>query len=471
MTKSWNNHIKIPYGAWYEDTELCLSVPESWKVQILAPVNGPEISDQEIETAIENPVGTPLLNQLARGKRSAVIVVDDITRPTPAARILPSILKELSAGGLRDSDILILIGSGAHRPMTQSEIIKKLGEEIASKFTVKVHDFLGKDIRYVGMVQGGPVYLNGDYLDADVRICLGCVIGNNNAGFGGGAKMVIPGIAGHTTIAHFHGALPDRSPGQLEGNPEIPDKRMWAEQVAQWVGIDLVVCAVLNSKRQLAGLYAGDVIKAHRLAAKFALKIGETIVPKETMQNSDIIIVNSYPLDNAPTQMIKPLGIAKQLSTKFTVAIGAASDGIFYHGMGWGQGIHLKRFIKHIGRWLTRPDQIWSWIASVKAAGTSPSRLLGLFLITFNYMSFDEYQRTDHTHTGPIRNDEANSNFLLYSTHFPDWAFEGWMFRKRNDVVLYRDWEEIITFLSRKFQESPTVLVIPCAPLQFITSS
>ena len=468
MTEDWKNTIKIPYGAWDEDKELCLSVPASWNIHVLEPANGPEIDNHEIEDAFNNPIGTSSVQKMAIGKRSVAIAVDDITRPTPTARILPILINELRKSGLKESDITIIIGTGAHRPMNQSEVSKKLGEEIVTKYKVRMHDFSGQDIRYFGWVKGGPVYLNSHFLDADLRICIGCVMGNNNMGFGGGAKMIVPGLAGHLTIAHFHGVLPDRPKGQMEAQSGILDKRIWAEQVAQQVGIDLVVCTVLNSRRQLAGIYVGDVVKAHRMAAKLALQIGETIVSKNAIQNADIVIVNSYPLDNAPMLMDQAISITKELSPKCVVAIDAASDGVFYHGMGGGLGIDVKKIVKHFGLWLYHPEKIWIWLKSIKTAFKSPFHIVSLTIYTFNYWTYEEYQKEKHSFIEHPSHPEIDSNFLLYSKNFPEWAFRRWRFRKKNNCRLFRDWGDLIRSLSQKCKKKFEVLVIPCAPVQFL---
>ncbi|MCK4818692.1 DUF2088 domain-containing protein, partial [bacterium] len=122
--------------------------------------------------------------------------------------------------------------------MDRKEIQKKLGPQITDRFKVIIHDFKGPDIVKVGWVKGGPVYLNRHFLEADLRLCVGCVVPHNETGFGGGAKRVVPGLAGHLTIAHFHGALPPRPIGQADAINKAFDRRSWAEEVARHIRTD-----------------------------------------------------------------------------------------------------------------------------------------------------------------------------------------------------------------------------------------
>src|SRR5690606_29849249 len=132
--------VEVPYGAWFEEERLRLAFPEGWSVRRVDPADAPEASDDAIAAAFAAPLGTPPLAELARGRRRVVIAVDDLTRPTPAHRIVPSLLGELERAGVGASQIALLIGTASHRPPVADEIVRKVGPEVAARCRVRVHD-------------------------------------------------------------------------------------------------------------------------------------------------------------------------------------------------------------------------------------------------------------------------------------------------------------------------------------------
>ena len=433
----------------------------------LDPADAPEMSLASIEQAFRRPIGTAAVRDLAVGKRACVIAVDDLTRPTPAHQILPALIRELNAGGLALDRISILIGLAAHRPASQQEIEQKVGRDIATRLPIIMHDFVGPDIRYVGCVAGGPVYLNRHFLEADLRIVVGSVIPHDETGFGGGAKMVVPGVAGRLTIAHFHGALPPRRAGELEPEKGVRDRRAWAEEVARHVGVHTAVCAVINSRRQLAGLFVGDVIQAHRAAAARALDLARTIVPHQLAQKADVAIVNAYPLDTDPIQMAKSLLLTRKLPVPLTVAINAASDGIFYHGMGMGCGVSVKRLLRNLPGFLSSGGSVRAWVRGLAVASPHPILMARTSYFALNHLSYADFTSGDGQRPGDekmVSVRQKGANPWVLSARMPAWGFR----RKYRHGRLYRDWGTLRAALQRRFKEisDPTVLVFPCAPLQ-----
>lgn len=119
--------VRVPWGAWYGDGWLDLDLPDRWRVTVPAQAGAPALSDEDLRAAFARPIGTPPLRALAAGKRAPVIVVDDLTRPTPAARLLPPVLEELRAGGIPADAVRVLVGLGGHRPLARPELLHKLG--------------------------------------------------------------------------------------------------------------------------------------------------------------------------------------------------------------------------------------------------------------------------------------------------------------------------------------------------------
>ena len=456
--------VEVPYGAWFEETSLRLAFPPGWEVRRADPDDAPEIDDAAVEAALAAPVGAPPLLERARGRRRAVIAVDDLTRPTPAHRLLPPVLRILGEAGLPAEAITILLGTASHRPPTRDEQVRKLGAEVVARHPVVVHDFLGRDVRRVGWIDGGPVDLNPHFLDADLRILMGGVIPHNETGFGGGAKMVVPGLAGHATIAHFHGALPPRLAGVLDDGGRR-DRRTWAERVAREVGVDFTLCAVVNSRRRLAGLVAGDVVDAHRAAGRLARDVGRTRLARSELDRTDVVVVNAYPLDTDPVQMGKSVNLATKLGARSTVVINAASDGIFYHGMGMGSGVHAPRLLRNLPRWLATPRAIGTWLRSLGSALPNPLLAARLTYFTLNPLSWAAFAAADgaRVDSGEEAGAATAADPLVFSRGFPSWGLR----RKFPNGRLFRDWDALVRVLAERHPRG-RALVFPCAPLQLV---
>lgn len=145
-----NNTATVHSRAWYGDEELTLNFPTGWEVEVLGPKDAPALSDAQIERAFVEPIGTPRISELAKGKKSAAIVVDDLSRPTPAATVIPYLLHELASAGVPKSEIRFVVGGGSHRPLTDEEVAKKIGADIASEYEATSHDFMSGDLRALG---------------------------------------------------------------------------------------------------------------------------------------------------------------------------------------------------------------------------------------------------------------------------------------------------------------------------------
>ena len=329
-----NNTITVHSGAWYGDKALRLNFPADWEIEVLGPKDAPTLSDAQIEQAFAEPIGTPRISELATGKKSAAIVVDDLSRPTPAARVVPFLLQELAKAGVPKSEIRFVVGPGSHRPLTDEEIATKIGAEAAAAYEATNHDFMSGDLRALGNLDNGmPIYLNRVVADSDFKICLGGIYPHSSVGFSGGAKLIVPGIAGFATMYYLHTFPPGRGYANIEGESDEPDRRGSAELAAAALGLDAIANVVLNSRREICGLFVGDFVQAHRKGARFALETYGTEVPETTRNGTDLVIINCYPLDSDAIQLDKALAALSYFENAYTMALYPASDGSCYHGL------------------------------------------------------------------------------------------------------------------------------------------
>ena len=328
-----NNSITVHSGAWYGDKALPLNFPTNWEVEMLGPKDAPALSDAQIERAFAEPIGTPRISELAKGKKSAAVVVDDLSRPTPAARVIPFLLRELAAAGVPKSEIRFVVGPGSHRPLTDAEIAKKIGADAAAEYEATNHNFLAGDLRALGNLDNGmPIYINRIVADADFKICVGGIYPHSSVGFTGGAKLIVPGVAGFATIFYFHTFSSSRGPAIIEGEVAL-DRRDCAERAAQILGLDAIANVTLNSRREISGVFVGDFVKAHRAGARFALDTYSTPISEINERETDLVIVNCYPLDSDAIQLDKALAAFSYFENAYTLALYPASDGSCYHGL------------------------------------------------------------------------------------------------------------------------------------------
>jgi nickel-dependent lactate racemase len=216
-----------------------------------------------------------------------VIVVEDMTRPTPVMTLLPALLDELHGLGLDRDSIRFVFALGCHRQMPREEMVKKLGADIVGEYEVLNHDLDG-EFQYCGRSsRGTPIYINRNVTASDLKILVGTTYPRGGTGFGGGAKCLVPGVAAQATIETYH-----RLPGTETLDPNSP-MRLDIEEIARKVGINIIVNAVLNGQREIIGLFTGDVVEAHRAAADFCKQT--SLFP--LIPEADVVISNAYPFD------------------------------------------------------------------------------------------------------------------------------------------------------------------------------
>jgi len=280
----------------YGQESVSIDIPDERLLYVARPNDLPPASDEieEIRRSIRNPIGAPRLEELARGRKKTVIVADDLTRVTPCNKIVPVLLDELNMSGIQDDDITLIIALGTHRYMSETEICQRFGEDVVKRIRVINHDWQDrKKLVYVGDTPSGtPVWINKQFFEADLKIGLGNVQPHEYAGWGGGGKVVQPGICGEETTNKTHLMAAYYPPDQILGDPECA-VRLEIEETARKAGLDYIINTVLNSRKEVVKVFSGDFVKAHREGVKLAEKIFCPQIPRP----ADILIATSYPAD------------------------------------------------------------------------------------------------------------------------------------------------------------------------------
>lgn len=293
-----NQTIYLPFGQLYKT----LDIPNRNMLQLLHSRDPPK-TDQSIQDALDAPINAPHLSEIT-SQCKVVILVSDITRPVPTQRILSPILKELASARVNPENISIIVATGLHRVNTPSELRAMLGDSVVQTFSVTNHNALDStNLTHLGHTScGTPVTVNKIVCEADIRIATGYIEPHEFAGFTGGRKSILPGVAGIDAINHNHSiemlSHPQARIGVLAGNPVHEDMMEAAEQV----GVEFLVNVVLNNAHQIADVVAGDLETAHLTGVKFLKQYVTVDVAEET----DIVIASSgYPLDIDLYQSVK----------------------------------------------------------------------------------------------------------------------------------------------------------------------
>ena len=300
--------IKLAYGK----NGLEVEIPDGNISKILRMKNLPGMPDVEnnLRISLEYPVNSPPLSELAKGRKNACIVICDHTRPVPSHIILPPLLAILEDAGIKQSDIKILIATGIHRPSTEEEIIRLVGEDIAKNYRIINHkSTVDEDHTFLGeTAKGTPVYVNSEYINSDLKILAGFIEPHLMAGFSGGRKLICPGISSIKTVKVVHSPLFLEDKNCREGiiyrNPFHEE----ATGIAKMAGVDFTVNVTLNEHKIITGIFAGDLETSHKMGTDF----DRSAVGDSVEEPADIVVTTSggFPLDATFYQAVKGLTAA-----------------------------------------------------------------------------------------------------------------------------------------------------------------
>jgi len=321
------------------DNEMTISFPAGWQLEIrrMDGHSAPALSDDEIRTALRNPIGTRRIADLADGKRSVVVTFDDLARPTPVGRVVPFVIEELHAGGIRDENIIFQGSFGTHSAMYQQDMVAKLGANIVEKYQCWNHDPFNQVTPVGTTSRGNEVRLNSRFVAADLKITISGVKPHGMAGYGGGAKAIIPGVAWIETTAFVHHVLNARAhPAVAYLNNEC---RLDMEEAARLGKLDVSLNIVMNGDRQVAGLFAGDVVQAHRAAVRVAHERYNT----EPARDADVVVCNAYPQSVEAAKELHWAGQSLKDGGSAVLIQDTPAGQRKIHYLGWSEGPGLIR--------------------------------------------------------------------------------------------------------------------------------
>jgi nickel-dependent lactate racemase len=361
--------ITVPYGS----DEVSCTVRDGRSVNVVRS-SGAQTSENIceksiVERAMASPIASLRLSEIARGKKNVVVLTSDHTRPVPSHITLPIMLGEIREGS-PDAEITIIIGVGSHRATTREEMARKVGADFASRERIENHDPLDESnlVSLGRLPSGGELVINKTAAEADLLVADGFIEPHQFAGFSGGRKSVLPGIASLATVMASHNAEftvhPKARPGSLDGNPFQTDM-LYAARVARMA---FILNVALSPSKKIIAAFAGDFDKAHREGCAFVLDRAGVKVPR-----TPIVITSNggYPLDQNIYQSTKSIMTADLACADdgIIIAVNECRDGhgaeAFYNTFRDAPSLDLLLDeISRRGRNETAPDQ---WVTQLTA--------------------------------------------------------------------------------------------------------
>ncbi|MGH9449455.1 MAG: nickel-dependent lactate racemase [Terriglobia bacterium] len=291
-----------------------LEIPDANVFAILQPreIARPRPLTELLEDALDHPIGAQPIERLISPTASVLLLVDDITRQTPAAALLPGIFHRLERGGVARQKVKILIAAGTHSHMAREELVKKLGAETLAECPVFLHHWKDEDhLRVIGeLPDGTPLKVNRMLGEADVVIGLGQIVPHRVMGYTGGSSIVQPGVSGPEVTGHTHWLSALYPGAEIMGFADNPVRRE-VEQIAKRAGLKYIVNVVMDRSERVIHIVAGDPISAHQKGAEHSRAIFGVPQP----DYADIVVAESYPADYDLWQAAKGI-YASELSVK-----------------------------------------------------------------------------------------------------------------------------------------------------------
>jgi len=298
----------------YGEGKLAVDLGDA-RADLIEPKHQPGLADERsaVLAALDAPIGAPALREWPKPGGRIAIAFTDITRATPNDRLIPWLLEYLHRHGVGRGQVLLVNQLGTHRPNTREELRRILTREVVENYEVINHEPENPlALKQFGTTQSGaPALVNRRFAEADVRIVTGFIEPHLFAGFSGGVKGIVPGLGGLQTVMHNHGfrnlSDPSATYGITDGNP------LWEElrEIALRVGPTFLLNVALNNERKITGVFAGDIVQAHRVGCEF---VRDSAMQAVEAPYDVVITTNSgYPLDQNLYQSVKGMSAAARI--------------------------------------------------------------------------------------------------------------------------------------------------------------
>ncbi|MFW2368534.1 MAG: nickel-dependent lactate racemase [Desulforhopalus sp.] len=300
--------VSLPCGK----QTISVTLPDSTKRIESKPVTPLVNPDAAVREALLHPTSSAPLHEIAQQRRDCCIVISDITRPVPNKIILPPLLQTLEESGISRESITILIATGMHRPNLGDELESMVGRDIMDTYRIENHYCRNSEsFREIARIEGAPIEINTTYLDADLKIVTGLIEPHFYAGFSGGRKSILPGLASFDTMKFMHSYAVIEQLKAANCRLEKNIFHQYAMNIAELAGMDFLVNAVINKERELSGIFAGHLDHAHRAGCNFVYDHAVSLLDEEV----DLVITSAggHPLDATFYQVSKCLTSAKDI--------------------------------------------------------------------------------------------------------------------------------------------------------------
>ena len=313
---------------WYSDETFDLAWPDEWTVSVYWPRTPPPLTSEQVLAALRDPVGLPPLADLCRGKRKPLIIIDDLSRPTPTASILDPLLDEMLSAGIAPDKVTILLATGTHPPPTDESIARKVGATATRACRVVVHRDSINCVRVGTTRFGTPILVDREVVDADWVVGIGGLYPNNTAGFGGGSKLAL-GVLARESIAQLHEKHRQTGWGRDNGSHTF---RQDLDEIALAIGLTAMITVHVDEDARPVRVVFGDHRAYYSEEVRWAANTYRVVAPGD----ADVVVANAYPNDgtlvSARHKSLAPLRLARPDASRVLLAschLGPGGHGLF----------------------------------------------------------------------------------------------------------------------------------------------